>query len=112
MESNRVKRAHRTPLWIGISLLALTIGIGAARIAPGNSGGSDDGSELPLHFGAPDGGGVGFSGQLDKTAVLAGQDGLVRIELAIRGEAAASGKTVADAVGHRGGAGSVRIHGR
>ena len=62
MNSNRAKRTHRTPLWIGVSLLVLTIGIGAARIAPGTSGGGGHGSQLRLHFGAPDGGGVGFSG--------------------------------------------------
>ncbi len=94
MDSNRVERKRRTPLWIAISLLVLTIGLGAAGIAPHASltgGGNSQKGELPLRFLAPAGGVVGFSGQLDKTAVLAGGDGLVRIELAIRGDAAPGG---------------------
>jgi Ca-activated chloride channel family protein len=94
MDSNRAERKRRTPLWIAISLLVLTIGLGAARIAPHASltgGANHQGGELPLRFHAPGGGVVGFSGQLDKTAVLGGGDGLVRIELAIRGDASAGG---------------------
>ena len=94
MDSNRVERKRRTPLWIAISLLVLTIGLGAARTAPHASltgGANHQGGELPLRFQAPGGGVVGFSGQLDKTAVLAGGDGLVRIELAIRGDAVSGG---------------------
>jgi Ca-activated chloride channel family protein len=94
MDSNRAERRRRTPLWIAISLLVLTIGLGVARIAPHaslNGGGNAQGGELALRFLAPGGGVVGFSGQLDKTAVLAGGDGLVRIELAIRGEATPGG---------------------
>lgn len=94
MDSNRVERKRRTPLWIALSLLVLTIGLGAAGIAPRASltgGGDSQKGELPLRFQAPAGGVVGFSGQLDKTAVLAGGDGLVRIELAIRGDAASGG---------------------
>ena len=95
MDSNLAERKRRTPFWIALSLLALTIGLGAARVAPHASltaGGNSQGGELALRFQAPGGGNVGFSGQLDKTAVLAGGDGLVRIELAIRGEAAPGGE--------------------
>jgi Ca-activated chloride channel family protein len=94
MDSNRAERKRRTPLWIAISLLVLTIGLGATRIAPHASligGANHQGGELALRFQAPGGGIVGFSGQLDKTAVLAGGDGLVRIELAIRGDAIPGG---------------------
>ena len=94
MDPNRAERKRRTPLWIAISLLVLTIGLGAARIAPHSSligGGDSQDGELALRFQAPGGGIVGFSGQLDKTAVLSGGDGLVRIELAIRGDAASGG---------------------
>jgi Ca-activated chloride channel family protein len=95
MDSKRIERKRRTPLWIGVSLLVLTIGLGAARIAPRaarGDGGDGQGSQLALRFQAPGGGSVAFSGQLDKTAVLAGGDGLVRIELAIRGDASAVGE--------------------
>jgi len=97
MDPNRAERTRRTPLWIAIALLALTIGLGAAGIAPHASrigGGENPGSELALHFQAPGGGHVGFSGQLDRTAVLAGGDGLVGIELAIRGDATPGGDPV------------------
>jgi hypothetical protein len=92
MDSKQRKR--QTPLWIAVSLLVLTIGLGAARIASHSSpigGGDGGGSQLALRFQAPGGGTIGFSGGLDKTAVLAGGDGLVRIELAIRGDASAAG---------------------
>jgi Ca-activated chloride channel family protein len=94
MDPKRTERRRKTPLWIGVGLLVLTIGLGAARITPGSplgGGGDGQGSQLALHFQAPDGGSVGFSGKLDKTAVLVGGDGLVRIELAIRGDASAAG---------------------
>jgi Ca-activated chloride channel family protein len=93
-DSKQGERRRKTPLWIGISLLVLTIGLGAARIAPHSSlvgGGEDHDSQLPLRFQAPDGGSVGFAGQLDKTAVLVGGDGLVRVELSIRGDDSATG---------------------
>jgi Ca-activated chloride channel family protein len=93
-DSKQGEKRRKTPLWIGISLLVLTIGLGAARIAPHSSlvgGGEDQGSQLPLRFHAPDGGSVGFSGELDKTAVLVGGDGLVRIELSIRGDESGAG---------------------
>jgi Ca-activated chloride channel family protein len=96
-ESRQGEKRRKTPLWIGVGLLVLTIGMGAARIAPHSPvvGGDDkQGSQLPLRFQAPDGGSIGFSGQLDKTAVLLGGDGLVRIELAILGDARAGGTAV------------------
>jgi len=94
MDSKRTERTRQTPLWIAISLLVLTIGVGAARFAPRSpltSGGDDPGSQLALRFQAPGSDKVNFSGQLDRTAVLVGGDGLVRIELAIRGDASAAG---------------------
>jgi Ca-activated chloride channel family protein len=84
------QRGRRTPLWIAIGLLALTVGVGAARFAPHAlpiGGGNDPGVTPTQGFMAPGGGKVHFSGELDKTAVLAGGDGLVRMELSIRGEA-------------------------
>jgi Ca-activated chloride channel family protein len=80
MHSKQNERKARTPLWIGISLLAVTIGVGAARMAPHSSAGNGDaqGSNLALRFQAPAG----------------GSDGLVRIELAIRGDAAGADTSV------------------
>jgi Ca-activated chloride channel family protein len=77
-------------------LLILTVGVEAAQIAPRSSKNGADGqaSQLALRFHAPGGGAVDFSGRLDKTAVLAGGDGLVRMELAIRGDASAAGAVV------------------
>jgi Ca-activated chloride channel family protein len=95
MDSKRIERRRRAPLWIGVALLVLTVGVGAARIKPGSppgGGGDGQGSELPLRFQAADGGSVGFSGRLDKTAVLVGEEGLVRVELGIRGDASAAGE--------------------
>jgi Ca-activated chloride channel homolog len=43
-----------------------------------------------LHFAAPAGGPVTFSGQLDRSAVHVGGDGLVRMELTLAGEARAA----------------------
>jgi len=97
MDSKQDQRKRRTPLWIAVTLLTLTVGLGAARIASHSSpigSGHGQGSELALHFQAPGGGTVGFSGQLDKTAVLAGGDGLVRIELSLRGGAGTGGAAV------------------
>jgi Ca-activated chloride channel family protein len=91
MDPNRAERRRRTPLWIALGLLMLTIGLGATRLAPHSSPGGGQDRGLALRFQAPGGGAVGFSGQLDRTAVLAGGDGLVGIELAIRGAASAEG---------------------
>ena len=79
-------KAGRRRLVLAIALLAATLAAGAAahRI---------DGGVLPLpgtpgtlHFQAPGGGAVHFSGQLDRGSVLAGGDGIVKMELVLRGE--------------------------
>ena len=37
MDPKRTERRRKTPLWIGVGLLVLTIGVGATRIAPHSS---------------------------------------------------------------------------
>jgi Ca-activated chloride channel family protein len=88
-------RRARPPLRLAAALLALTVAAGAAaRLleAPASPAPPVD---LPRTFRATAGGPVHFSGALEGTAVLAGQDGLVRMELLIgAGERAAAGAPV------------------
>lgn len=84
------------PLRLAAVLLALTVAAGAAaRLVETPSAASLDtapAGDLPRTFRAAAAGPVHFSGALDGTAVLAGQDGLVRMELAIgAAEAAVAG---------------------
>lgn len=86
MQRPESPRAPRRRLVLAVALLAATVAAGAAahRIdgwvtpPPGTSG--------QLHFQAPGGGPVHFSGQLDRGSVLAGSDGLVKMELVLRGD--------------------------
>lgn len=75
------------PLRLAAVLLALTMAAGAAaRLAETSAGTPQDGppaGDLPRTFRAAAAGPVHFRGALDGTAVLAGADGLVRMELAI-----------------------------
>jgi Ca-activated chloride channel family protein len=87
------------PLRLAAVLLALTVAAGAAaRLAETSAGTSTDPTpvgDLPRTFRASAAGPVTFAGALDGTAVLAGQDGLVRLELAIgAAEAATAGVAV------------------
>lgn len=70
------------PLRLAAVLLALTVAVGAAaRIAETQD--APPPGDLPRTFRAAAAGPVHFRGALDGTAVLAGEDGLVRMELAI-----------------------------
>jgi Ca-activated chloride channel family protein len=70
---------RRTRLAIAGALLGATAlaGAGAARRSPGTTGG-------PAHVTAPGTGPVTFTGTLDRTSVLRGGDGVVRMELVMR----------------------------
>src|SRR4030095_6781169 len=76
----------RSALALGLLLaMTLTAGVAARSLSPAGNG-----SEL-LPQVAPGGGPVHFSARLDRSAVLRGGDGIVRLELAIRGDAAEAG---------------------
>jgi Ca-activated chloride channel family protein len=70
---------RRTRLAIAGALLGATAlaGVVAARRSPGGTGG-------PAHVSAPGAGPVTFTGTLDRTSVLRGGDGVVRMELVMR----------------------------
>jgi Ca-activated chloride channel family protein len=80
-------RASRRRLVLAVVLLAATLAAGAAanridgwiELPPASSG--------QLQFRAPGRGPVHFSGQLDRGSVLAGSDGIVKMELILRGDA-------------------------
>ncbi len=67
------------------ALLIITLAGGiSARVLAWHTGTSPpSGRTIPLHFSAGGSGPVRFAGQLDRTAVLAGGDGLVGMELVI-----------------------------
>jgi Ca-activated chloride channel family protein len=73
---------RRTRLAIAAALVGATalVGAGAARRTPGTAGG-------PAHVTAPGTGPVTFTGTLDRTSVLRGGDGVVRMELVMRAAA-------------------------
>jgi Ca-activated chloride channel family protein len=71
--------AQRTQLVMAGVLMAATAVAGAA--ARGTGGGTASPPSNGVQFAAPANGPVRFSGQLDRTSVLAGRDGLVRMEL-------------------------------
>ena len=82
-------RSGRTHAMVAGALVLATALIGAVARGKGSSGTPP---VQPLHvngpvqFSAPTSGSVTFSGTLDRTAVLRGTDGLVRMELVIAGE--------------------------
>jgi Ca-activated chloride channel family protein len=80
----------RTPLLIAVSLLVLTLAVGiAARQgppAPTPTASRTPGAKQIQHDQGP----VGVTLQLDRTSVMQGTDGLLRMELVLRGEASAS----------------------
>jgi len=82
-------RRARSPLRLAAVLLALTVAAGAAaRLleTPASTPPPPPPPDLARTFRAPAAGPVHFAGALEGTAVLAGQDGLVRMELAIGAE--------------------------
>lgn len=93
MEPDRPLETPRTPdpssplrrrFGLLAALLGATLAVGAAaqhRAAPPPTP-----PEGPLAFRADASGPVDFSGQLDRTSVLAGGDGIVKLELVMRGE--------------------------
>ena len=76
----------RGALALGL-LVAVTL---AASVAARGWRETEKGSH-PLPLVAPGGGPVHFTARLDRTSVLRGADGIVRLELTIRGDAAESG---------------------
>lgn len=83
--SSTSNRTRRTPALLALALLGGTLALGAAagRIADP----APLGREPAKRFEATSSGPVHFSGHLDRSAVLAGGDGIVRIELALRADA-------------------------
>jgi Ca-activated chloride channel family protein len=81
-------RLRRSPLAIALLLLAGTLVLGATlhRQASGAANAALDRSALPLTFTAPGAGPVHFAGNLDRGAVLANGDGIVRMELSLRAD--------------------------
>jgi len=67
-------------------LIALTVAGGVAARHLQAPGGAPSALVGPLQFNAGSGGPVHFSGQLDRSSVLAGGDGIVKLELVIRGD--------------------------
>lgn len=88
-------RRARPSLRLAAVLLALTVAAGAAARLAEPPASEPPATDLPRVFRASAAGPVRFSGALEGTAVLAGQDGLVRMELAIgAGERAVAGAPV------------------
>ncbi|MEB2346618.1 MAG: VWA domain-containing protein [Deltaproteobacteria bacterium] len=76
-------RLGRRPLRLACLLLALTAAAGAAARLVERPAPAPAPIDLPRSFRAPGGGALHFSGALEGTAVLPGQDGLVRMELVL-----------------------------
>jgi Ca-activated chloride channel family protein len=90
MSPNESGRPLRRSLLLAICLLALTIGTGGAvRMAQSAAVAGAPPANADLAFEASTHGPVHFSGHLDRGAVLTGGDGLVRMELSLRADAAA-----------------------
>jgi len=100
MESREIQNpaqsspSGRIPLrrewWIAAALIAVTATAGLAASRSGQT--SPDpgtGGKLPVAFSAAGAGPVDFSARLDREAVMAGGDGLVMMELLMRGHEAA-----------------------
>src|SRR5512147_2770265 len=82
-------RSGRTRALVAGALVLATVLLGAVARGKGNGGAPMQPLRVnaPVHFAAPAGGSVKFSGTLDRTAVLRGTDGVARMELVIAGEA-------------------------
>ena len=92
---------RRSHLMAAGALLLTTAVVGAAARGKGGTPGAQVPTNLRTTFAAPTTGLVSFSGTLDRTAVLRGRDGRVRIELvmaAAPGERTASVRRPTDAV--------------
>jgi Ca-activated chloride channel family protein len=82
-DPTRLPVRRPAPLRLAVVLLALTMAAGAAARLAETPADPTPAGELPRTFRVADDGPVWFGAALDGTAVLAGEDGLVRIELAI-----------------------------
>ena len=71
--------------WIAAGALVLATALtgAAARVGGSTRGGAAGSGDGKTRFTAPRGGPVSFAGNLDRTAVLVGGDGLVRMELVL-----------------------------
>ena len=97
LEPTRTRSRLRpaSPMRVGAVLLALTVAAGAAARLADTPGDAPPPGELPRTFRAAHAGGFHFHGALDGTAVLVGNEDLVRMELAIgAAETAAAGAAV------------------
>lgn len=79
---DRVRRG-RSPLRLACLLLVLTVAAGATARLVERPASAPPPADLRRSFRAPETGPVHFSGALEGTAVLPGQDGLVRMELVL-----------------------------
>lgn len=84
-------RVRRSPIVLALALLAGTAGAGAALHAAQPKAVSVT-SALPLAFEAATPGPIHLSAHLDRGAVLAGGDGLVRMELSLRAGGSPGGR--------------------
>jgi Ca-activated chloride channel homolog len=75
--------SRRTRAMIAGALVVATAVVGTVARGKGHRGASTSASASTVHFNAPTTGPVTFGGTLDRTAVLRGTDGLVRLELVI-----------------------------
>lgn len=78
--------SKRNQLMVAGALVLATAVVGAAARGTSSGGGITTGTG-PVRFAAPPNGPVSFSGQLDRTSVLAGHDGQVRMELVMSASA-------------------------
>jgi Ca-activated chloride channel family protein len=86
LERKKLSRSRRNACWILVILFTATLAIGAAThgrttVLGGALGGAPGGG---LAVGTARDGAISVRGTLDRTAVLMGDDGLVRMELVLR----------------------------
>ena len=86
VQDSESPRAFRQRLTLAAVLLVVTLAVGAAAHRSSGTPILPPAQAGTLHFQAPGGGPVHFSGQLDRGSVLAGSDGIVRVELVVRGD--------------------------
>ena len=79
-DTQSTRRRRTTALLL---LLATALAGAVARAGRGSAAGGAEPAGAPARFTAPGGGPVSFTGRLDRTAVLQGGDGVVRMELVL-----------------------------
>ena len=111
-ENHTSTSRHRWP--IAVLLLVLTIAGGVAARMSALPAAGKTGAPLGqgLEFGAQGAGPVHFQGRLDRGSVMAGGDGLVNMELIIRGDEPRDRALVRAPTDLVGRVGSVRVHAR